>query len=677
MSSAPVLEMKSVADLVGEKLKFFIPDYQRGYRWTERQVKDLLDDIWEFIEKAESTEHVDTFYCLQPLVVKGVPKANAAQVIRDQAHYISDDVAFLNEIRNELAINEWEVIDGQQRLTTIYMLLNYLGVDHLYSLRYATRGESKDFLERISIRRFDEKEKNIDYFHMAQAYQTIRCWFENEEKTRSDVRESFKVALLERVNFIWYITVDEDPVFVFTRLNIGKIPLTNAELIKALLLNRSNFSGGDNPGIRLKQQEIALQWDEIEGTLQHDEFWFFLNQATNDKPTRIDMIFDLICERDQFKLFTLDYPDELKGKLNETCGTDCYRTFRYFYLFFKTTNQRDGSLETLKRCWDEIWSIFQTFEEWFNNLELYHYIGYLIAINQQTLLADILHDWNEKKSKNGFLVSLTEQITKTLSDCSNLGKEYETAGNPKAQCRPLLLLYNIQTVINQNKRAHDMDVYKPQTFYKFPFYLYKSEPWDVEHIDSNTENDLSDSESQEEYLLNIYLGVDLDQQKAIAEFFQLESAKAKERSDKFTAICSRVSSSLPDQKERLTPEEKNQVCNFALLDSSTNRSYGNSIFPAKRRIIIGKDKGKYLILPRIEKGKLVSTKFDKAGKPVYEVDAPSSFIPPCTKQVFLKYYSSVLSSFTAYSREDAKAYRYDIFETLKPFGVICPEEDKQ
>ena len=58
------LEMKTISDLLDEQ--FFIPAYQRGYRWTTRQVTDLLNDIKEFQYKAKKNE----FYCLQPIVVK-------------------------------------------------------------------------------------------------------------------------------------------------------------------------------------------------------------------------------------------------------------------------------------------------------------------------------------------------------------------------------------------------------------------------------------------------------------------------------------------------------------------------------------------------------------------------------------------------------------------------------
>ena len=59
------IELKSINELLG--MKFFIPLYQRGYRWTEQQVKDLLNDIWEFSKKKKQEYE---FYCLQPLVVK-------------------------------------------------------------------------------------------------------------------------------------------------------------------------------------------------------------------------------------------------------------------------------------------------------------------------------------------------------------------------------------------------------------------------------------------------------------------------------------------------------------------------------------------------------------------------------------------------------------------------------
>lgn len=59
------INLKSIYELLG--LNFFIPSYQRGFRWTEQQVKDLLEDILNFTRNSHDTCE---FYCLQPAVVK-------------------------------------------------------------------------------------------------------------------------------------------------------------------------------------------------------------------------------------------------------------------------------------------------------------------------------------------------------------------------------------------------------------------------------------------------------------------------------------------------------------------------------------------------------------------------------------------------------------------------------
>lgn len=99
------IELKTIKDIIG--MKFFIPSYQRGYRWTEQQVNDLLNDINEFNPEIVKSSGEESWYCLQPLVVRKMEE---------------HDKRLLSEEEKK----DWyEVIDGQQRLTTIYILLYF------------------------------------------------------------------------------------------------------------------------------------------------------------------------------------------------------------------------------------------------------------------------------------------------------------------------------------------------------------------------------------------------------------------------------------------------------------------------------------------------------------------------------------------------------------------------
>lgn len=630
------IELKSVSELLG--MKFFIPSYQRGYRWTEQQVKDLLNDIWEFSKKKKQEYE---FYCLQPLVVK---------LMNDK-----------DKQKCQLNIDEewYEVIDGQQRLTTIFLILSslkeavsILGLPtDLYELKY--QRESKEFNVTSFLNEISSSsvinDSYIDFYYMSSAFETIKSWTESNKVNKGD----FCNALLKHdldgdqdksrdkannVRFIWYESVDEDPIKVFTRLNIGKISLTNAELIKALFLNRSNFGEEDSAHLKLRQQEIASEWDNIEYSLQNDEFWLFLHDKGYDRPTRIDFIFDLICEQ------------ETLGKY-ENIGIDDYKTFRYFYEYFKSESS------SIEDCWVDVKKYFQTFKEWFNDLELYHYVGYLRCPlkNKETIIGikELYSKWTG--TKDTFVEFLKGEIKKRINDCKDLAKQYELDGCPaKTTCKPLLLLHNIQTVVNQNNQIVSKEEYKIPVFYKFPFHLFKKENWDVEHIDSNTTNGLEKEKDQKEWLKYYVLGAELTEElhEKIKAFLQNDNDRIP-----FENLCQEIEKyNLPESWHN-PEQDKNKVWNFVLLDAGTNRGYGNAIFPAKRRCIIGKDQGKIYLI-------------DNETLYVSLRDGAIAFIPPVTKSVFLKYYNTSVDNLREWSESDAIAYKQNILETLKEFDVI-------
>jgi hypothetical protein len=650
------IELKAINELLG--MNFYIPAYQRGYRWTSQQVEDLLNDIQEFIEKNK-----EGFYCIQPLVVKrNIPESKISD-FKEGLEKIknSTDVRTLVEDTEKLIFENtrWEVIDGQQRLTTIYILLSVLGIKNGYALEYETRTDSKVFLSEIDAAKSGD---NIDYYHIFQALNEIEQWFKGKDE---EYVRKFKETLLNDVQFIWYESVGEDEIKVFTRLNIGKIALTNAELIKALFLNKSNFEGSDYQKIRLQQQEIASEWDMIEYTLQNDEFWLFLNKADYDKPTRIDFIFDLIYDK-----AILKFSDDEKKAI----GEDKNKTFRYFY---SRCNRKEKNIEEV---WKEVKSLFQTFKEWFNDLELYHYIGFLLEKNKTNRgveISELLDNWKNSKVefKNSYLVEkIKEKIgNKKKDDLDKIESKED------ACVRPILLLHNIQTVINQNKSLTENNKYKLPVFYKFPFHLFKRDNWDVEHIDSNTENELGNIKDQKEWLKysfefvpedtkitvtksneNSSTTTEVNLRDEIKKFIINKDSKSKEIVG-FEQLCDRVISITSTQENKLSDKGKNQLWNFALLDATTNRGYGNAIFPAKRRIIIGKDQGKKIS---------INDDFS-----INENESTVAFIPPCTKNVFLKYYSPTTTNLREWDKTDTNAYKDNIEKVLCQFINPIKNED--
>jgi len=620
------IELRSVNELLG--MKFYIPSYQRGYRWTEQQVKDLLNDINEFKPENNKDTNEETWYCLQPLVVRRMDE-NDSRLEKENDR-----------------IDWYEVIDGQQRLTTIFLTIHYFNemwVGKLKTLlptiKYATRNDGFEFLKCLEIN--DDQNVHtqgkvfkdyIDYHFMKQAYKTIHDWAKEMGATFNN--NDFQSKFIHRTKVIWYESVDEDPIKVFTRLNIGKISLTNAELIKALFLNRSNFHVSNDSHLKLRQQEIASEWDNIEYTLQNDEFWLFLHEDCYNRPTRIDFIFDLICEQ------------KVLGEFGNI-GTDEYKTFRYFYEYFKSKSSN------IENCWRIVKSYSQTFNEWFNDVELYHYIGYLI--HQGEKMDELCKKWNEEKSKEDFIAKLKVLIIEKIRKCNDLNKQYEVDGGPaKTTCKPLLLLHNIQTVVNQNNQLKSKEEYKLPVFYKFPFHLFKKENWDVEHIDSNTTNGLEKEKDQKEWLKYSVLGTELSDElkERIKAFINNDNGQ-----ESFESICREIEQYNRSESWKNPEQDKNKVWNFVLLDAGTNRGYGNSIFPAKRRCIIGKDQGKKY---SIDEGTLEI-------KVEYGAIA---FIPPVTKNVFLKYYNTSVDNLREWCESDAESYKLNIFETLQEFGVI-------
>lgn len=642
-------------------MEFNIPMYQRGYRWTETHVNDLLNDLQNFIDSFNGKGiGEEDFYSLQPIVVKWNKEKG-----------------------------RWNLIDGQQRMTTVFLVIKYFNCmganEDLPQIEYETRKKSEVYLNGLKVDTknpaaepecFDSEKKlipnneNIDFKYMSRAFAAINKWF--IEKGRAFNRNKFQEIFLHNTRVIWYELPDgEDETDSFTRLNLGKIPLTNAELIKALFLNSSNFKNEQISvnEVKLEQIKIAAEWDRIENTLCNDEFWLFIHENKYNKPNRIDFIFDLI---EQCKALNIDL-----SKVN--LGNDENRTFRYFSEFFSQTknDNRDFSV-TIKENWKKVKKYFQIFEEWFNNLEIYHYVGYITEIKGSKEIPHLISLWNQSEQTEDFVKELKTYIKKNITKTINLEQQYEidyvdSNGNTKhypekTKAKSILLLHNILTVINQNRQLKDKKEYDERIFYKFPFHLFKKESWDVEHIDSNTENQLNELKDQKEWVAYSFeeinpLTKNYESLKRDVKKFVCLDDKTKE--DEFNLLFSELRDKILEQvkSEGLHDNNiKNKIGNFTLLDSATNRGYGNALFQTKRRWIIGKDQG-------IKYDVAYDENSDKGYK-IVESKGQIAFIPPVTKQVFLKYYTTMPNDNLSWCIEDFDSYKQNMERLLKEENFI-------
>lgn len=646
------LMLKSVYDLLDKN--YFIPSYQRGYRWGKRQVQDLLEDLYKFATDNNKTE--GAFYCLQPVVVKKCDEKT-----------ISD-----NDLFSELDDNVWyEVIDGQQRLTSLYILFKYLinksRIDdmkeeygkNLFQIAYQTLGMSKAVLENPEIP--DNSSPNS--FYITDAYKNIAEWFESLPTNKSipqvkKIRDMFLDLLVSDKNsnnsfgyvqVIWYESTDPDPIKIFTRLNIGKIPLRNAELIKALFLQKRD----DTELSEIQQIQIAKEWDQIEATLQDKRIWAFLNENIPDMPAHIEFIFNVIFNvegkeekkklgenQECLSLKPKDREAWIKKKFEDKYGTDDYATFRFFSERFEKADR-----DTIKKQWDTVREYYETFNEWYNNPLWYHYIGFLIYCKEPIIN---IYEQYQGKTKRDFVSSLISLIQDKLKVTLTASGDIEKNGTPvvydnktKECLKQLLVLYNIEYIVQKNK---DNDI----SYVVFPFDLFKIEKWDIEHVDSFTTNPLTDKAQQKEWLETAI--EDLDEiginYKTVAKITDLERTAitnfiegtgTQATFDEIKLIVSKLAD------EDLTVEEsskdaKNSIGNLTLLNADINRSYGNSIFPSKR-------------------------------KKISERDAEGRFIPICTKNVFLKNFADGGSGTIAWKISDMENYKKDIVTFIKKFLI--------
>ncbi|MBF4473304.1 DUF262 domain-containing protein [Flavobacterium sp. HJJ] len=598
-------------DLFGKK--FIIPHYQRGYRWEEQEVTELLDDIWNFMNTSNNGE----FYCLQPIVVQKIKE------------------------------NEFNVLDGQQRLTTLYLILVYLESvrfengynQELFTLNYDTRDKCEVFLrDRTFITTIDES--NIDFQHICNSYKYIDTWF----KSHPGAKIKLVPILLDdngpgnkNIRFIWYdVQQEKNPIDVFIRLNVGKIALTDAELIKALLLQSDKYHPDDLKINKMKLFEIATEWDTIEYTLQEEAFWYFLSNDENTKPTHIEFIFDAIAN----KIFR-------EKKYFETKPLK-HATFLILsaYLQDVITNENKSRIEAVKHIWEMVIEYFEYYKEWFENRQLYHYIGYLIESKGSNIIDTLIKE-SKVRTKKSFVSYLEGEIKGVIKinskhkDASgnsidvNLKDLCYENENQKSNDKPLIIkilfLHNVIATLKSEKEKA-----------KFPFNLYKktkkNEKWSLEHIHAQNAENITKPEQQKSWLQDhIKSLTNTNDAQFDSIIKKMNAALIDDNLDKeeFNKIVTYVYS-LINKIAGITEKNTHQIDNLCLIDKNTNSQLNNSVFDVKRE--------------KIKKR-----------------EVKGFYVPISSRNVFLKAYTDYPQNNAYWRQEDRTGYLKSLEETYDYF----------
>ena len=627
-SSEPI-EMP-VSDLLTGNYQFSIPSYQRGYRWesTEaggedeqeaKQVDDLLNDLTYFVT---SNPHKKANYYLQPLMVK-------PRLLADGSY-------------------EWDVLDGQQRLTTMLLVLKclkerlYGGQQFgLYELKYANR-KQLDF-NRITFDRasadydFPKANENLDSYYVRKAKDRIERWYDNELSNNPSLSDKFKEMLFYpdetrgvnsspalRAKFIWYNVQALQPgapqlngnrqhdIEVFNRLNRGKISLTDSELIKALFLLCIKVAPAYGSSL-LTPETLVRKWDDMGKKFQNEEFWNMIAPKGADYSNRLDLLFDFI---------------------KDCSGNGKGSAYRFYYkkMHGLLTSPDINKVEEL---WTEVKQYFDTLCKWHENVHKHNFIGYLIENGEE--LANIYSSPDlETKIRQGLGLENVDEID-TL-------RYYDNEGYKKI--RKVLLLFNVLTCDKFGQ--------------KFPFNLYRDNTFDVEHVNSQTDNPIEKIDEKIAWVKQQAipcLWIDRNEtdtngiltsgareaRDLITEGVQfLRDVKLNNNRDtgsKFKGYRTAVEYYYASGNRNTGMFEKDAIGNLALLNSSINREYKNALFPQKLRTL-------------------------------KRSDQEGVYIPLCTKYMFLKYYSNPQANVSAFSmmrwrQEDQDEYTEAIKESIR------------
>lgn len=557
--------------------KYNIPEYQRGYKWSSQQINQLLDDINGFNTGGDE----DIFYCLQNITL----------------------VPFEAE-------NKLNIVDGQQRLTTITLLLSYLQETErlIDKLNYAVRVPSNHFIQKvisneneiqksiINSKNFEEFLKNSetdfdyqDIYFMYSAIRTINKWFTDRSEEQDIIDESvFKNKLLKNVKLIINSIKDVTEQELFMNLNAEKVQLDGSDLVRAILITRVSKQEMDEYDsaeikdvVRLNERRIRIGWelDEINTWWSKNSVKEYFSDFSNLKTG----------EKETIKFDDSKHPINLLYKL----WADKNKKKEIKLALFEAKN---SSTKNALDLYKSITLLHRTLKDWFDDREIYHYLGFLMS-RKSISLVNIFEQWDKSSTTREEFVNFLIGKVKTYIFGNEPNDETEETGldywlykikdydseNPtywkgSSELQKILILLDVIEHAKKRENGIPLPFLKPKYFKNFKEdeeHIYPSTP---QEITEKKFKDLSNPmESIQNYISKLNEGYEKD--KIIKWSISTEEWNKfsdEEKNEKLSLLKSSIHKNRPI----------NSIGNLALLHLSINRGFGNDYYSDKREIVI-------------------------------------------------------------------------------------------
>ena len=342
----------------------------------------------------------------------------------------------------------------------------------------------------------------------------------------------------------------------------------------------------------------------MEYSLQDSSFWYFINKDSNPLQTRIEFVFNLVVNKPPTNQDNLFTFHEFNGKLNV---------------------KKEDKEKKIHEVWDEIKQSYGLLREWYEDWELYHLIGYLVTVGEKL---QILLTSANGITKSAFKKSLRTRIKKYVgNDWADL--HYGEKEDKRIQ--HVLLLFNILSILRAGDRGT-----------RFSFNRYKGEgdinrQWSLEHIHAQHSEGLNTQKQWEAWLNEHKLSLErIDPTNFAALISKIERLNTKEiNREQFNGLHNDIIA-VYKKVDEMSDDEMHHISNLALLDSRSNSALNNSVFEVKRQLIIQREK-------------------------------KAEFIPLCTRNVFLKYYTGKADNLYFWGKTDRQNYFHEIEELIKPY----------